>query len=1054
MPYICQPALNSQQALVMCKRFILHCFLIISGCSAFAQNGQIAIPRIELMPNQPAPYNVRDWRQVALRYDSFVYDVQKTGQYLPLSYLKPAGVNYPQNPAFGLHTYVGTNSPFGNEAINVLPSLVGASLVGIDKRNQFGRNWLLMSQDFFNKNNGENIYLNNPGASSGGDWWYDLMPNVFFYQLYDLYPGWGAEADLQFQTVADRFLEAVRAMGGNEAPWEPAYMNYRAWKFKTMEPNPNGVPEPEAAGAYAWVLYHAWKKTGNPEYRKGAEWSLEFLNNWTSNPSYELQLPYGICAAAKMNAELGTAYDIEKMVNWSFNRGALRGWGAIVGTWGGFDVSGLIGEANDAGNDYAFQLNGVQQAAALAPLVRYDKRFARAIGKWMLNLCNAMRLFYPGFLPSQLQDAAAWSAANDPQQVMGYEALRQKWQNLSPYSTGDALKGGWAATNLSLYSTSSLGYLGCMVEKTNVDKILKIDLLKTDFFGAAAYPTFLFFNPYNSTQTVQFDAGSAPADLYEGLSETFLLKNASGLVSFSIPANQAVMVTVCPAGGAIAYDKNKMLVDGVVVDFDQHAQPYTRAPRIKGLAAAKNPLEAGDNTAVYATVEDTDSGQITYTWSVTAGDLTGSGAAVNYAAPAAPANVEVRLIATDPEGNRDTATLQLAVVPEINDAPAIAAIQKSADYVAPNASLQLVCVASDANNDPLNYIWTATGGVLSGNGSTVSWTAPATEGIFQVTVKVSDDEGLSVQATANILVKNFIAATGNLIAHYPFSGNANDVSGNQLHGQANGAILAPDRNGNPQSAYYFNGGAQHIAVPNSPLLNFQDGITVSSWFNAHALPEKEIFLLSHGSWQNRWKISVTPEKYLRWTVNTLSGIADLDAAVPLQTDSFYHVAVSYDGSLLALYLNGRLHTYKALSGKIRTTVYPFLKGQMLPGDANYNFKGVLDDVKIFDYALTPAAVETLYQQGVTPVRESMEELNFALGLSPNPTPGLLKVQLSEAAAAGALVQVRDVNGRIVLEQKMGKAMQADLDVSRCLPGVYWVWVWSGDRRGMARFIKN
>ena len=32
------------------------------------------------MPNQPAPYNVRNWKQVALQYDSFVYDLQKTGQ--------------------------------------------------------------------------------------------------------------------------------------------------------------------------------------------------------------------------------------------------------------------------------------------------------------------------------------------------------------------------------------------------------------------------------------------------------------------------------------------------------------------------------------------------------------------------------------------------------------------------------------------------------------------------------------------------------------------------------------------------------------------------------------------------------------------------------------------------------------------------------------------------------------------------------------------------------------------------------------------------------------
>jgi hypothetical protein len=167
----------------------------------------------------------------------------------------------------------------------------------------------------------------------------------------------------------------------------------------------------------------------------------DFLQQLTKNPSYELQLPYGTYIAARINAELGTEYDIQKFTTWSFDRGHLRGWGTIVGKWGGMDVSGLVGEANDNGNDYAFQLNGVQQAAALVPMVRYDKRFANAIGKWMLNLANATRLFYPGFLPAHLQDGTAWSDTNDPERIIGYEALREKW-NGNPITVlhGDAVR--------------------------------------------------------------------------------------------------------------------------------------------------------------------------------------------------------------------------------------------------------------------------------------------------------------------------------------------------------------------------------------------------------------------------------------------------------------------------------------------------------------------------------------------------------------------------------------------------------------------------------------
>ncbi|HPI04836.1 MAG TPA: PKD domain-containing protein [Saprospiraceae bacterium] len=1043
-------------------KYIGVLFFILTTLTLAAQTGQVAIPRVDLMPNQPAPYNVRDWKQVALRYDSFVYDLTKTGQYLPFVHINQAGVNYPENPTFRMHTYVGTNSPQGNEAINVLPSLVSASLVGADKTNQYGRDWLLMSQDFFNKANGENLYLNNAGASSGGDWWYDLMPNVFFYQLYDLYPNMGGEADYQFGAIADQFLASVRAMGGSDAPWEPAYMNYRAWKFKTMEPNANGVKEPEAAGAYAWVLYNAWKETGNPEYLKGAEWSIEFLNNWTSNPSYELQLPYGTYTAAKMNAELGTKYDIEKMVNWSFNRGELRGWGTIVGTWGGFDVSGLVGEANDNGNDYAFQLNGVHQAAALAPMVRYDKRFARAISKWILNLSNATRLMYPGFLPSNLQDAVAWSNANDPQQVIGYEALREKYQNLSPYSTGDALQGGWAATNLSLYSTSSIGYLGSIVKKTNVDKILQIDLLKTDFYGAEAYPTYLYYNSYSTVKAVQIDVGITPVDVYDALTETFVSLNATGLINLYIPGNQSFMVALAPAGGEVTYDKNRMLIDGIVVDFNQHGQAYNLSPRIQGLAAAKNPVESGDSTAVYATVFDGDSQDINYEWSTTSGTISGSGPTVQLVTPATEGNAEVRVIATDPEGNKDTATLIISVVAEINEAPQIVEIQKSAPFVAPAGTVQLTCLANDGNNDPLTYLWTADGGTFSGSGSSVEWTAPATEGIFHITVRVTDDEGLFAQASTNILVKVFEAVSENIVAHYPFTGNANDVTGHNLHGTANGAVLTADLDGVPQSAYYFNGGSQHILVQNDPLLNFQDGITVSCWFKANALPEKETFVLSHGSWQNRWKMSITPERRLRWTVNSLNGVSDLDADVLLQTEQFYHAVATYDGTLLALYIDGQLRTYKTLTGKIRTTTVAFLMGQMLPGQPEYNFKGVIDDVKIFDDALPPDAVAALYGLGVTGVQDAQQPVMAALELSPNPVTDVLTVRIhSDGVAPGhpvaepgdAKIQIRDLTGRLILERTGITTSTTKVDVKNCIPGIYTVFLISENTRATARFVK-
>ncbi|MBK9105457.1 MAG: hypothetical protein IPL92_13060 [Saprospiraceae bacterium] len=93
--------------------------------------------------------------------------------------------------------------------------------------------------------------------------------------------------------------------------------------------------------------------------------------------------------------------------------------------------------------------------------------------------CN--KTYVSRLLPSHLQDADAWSDANDPKGVMGYEALREIWQGPGPFQPAMQRR-GWAGTNLSLYSTSSIGYLGSLIEKQMKKKSSKLDLLKTDFF--------------------------------------------------------------------------------------------------------------------------------------------------------------------------------------------------------------------------------------------------------------------------------------------------------------------------------------------------------------------------------------------------------------------------------------------------------------------------------------------------------------------------------------------------------------------------------------------
>ena len=962
--------------------------IVVLPAVLFAQ--QVTVPRIELMPNEPAPYQMRHWKEVALGYDSVIVDFSAVGEFLPLVWPNTNPVNYPEHNSFGLHTVVGTTLPSSAEAINCLPAVIGGTLAGLDKSNQNGFNWPLMAEEWFNRRPSQNVYKNHPVDDSGDDFWYITMPNIFFYQLAWLYPGTG-DFDAQLTTVAGRWRQALISMGGGTTPWQVPDVDHRGWYFQTMTPYDGGVHEPEAAGAIAWLLYNGYVVTDSAHYRIGAEWAMEFLDSWGTNPSYELQLPYGAYMAARMNAELGTRYDVERFVNWCFNMGSLRSWGAIVGNWGGYDVSGLIGEVNDV-NDYAFAMNTFEHIGALVPMVRYDDRFARAIGKWVLNAANAARLFYSSSLPPTHQDSYLWAAEYDPQATIAYEALREFQNSVTPFATGDAISGGWGQTNLALYGSSHVGILAGIIDTTNVPMILRLNTLATDYYHAPAYPTYLYFNPHDSVSVVEIDVGNDMHDLYDAAGNTYLATGISGLASFSIQANSAVLVVVVPANGTITYDLDRMLIDGVIADYHSGNPVSNYPPRIKSLSADPAVVLYKASTTLYSTAEDPDGDPISFTWEATDGVLSGSGATVTWTAPAVSGDQEIVCIVDDARGGTDTARVVVTVVSFINNPPVIndlSAIPRKIDL---NASSQISCTASDPDSNALAYIWSADAGTISGSGSAIVWTAPSTEGNYIVRITVDDGVGGTASDSIGIVVRDFSQnQTGDMVAFYPFNGNANDESGFSNHGTVHGAVLSPDRNGNPNSAYFFNGSNSNIAVPVSPSLSFQEAVSINFWMEIGAFFAREQYPISHGSWQNRWKVSIS-NGLLRWTIKTDSGVTDLDSESELLIDSVYNVTVLYSGSDFEVYLNGGLDAFGSWSGAILETPIDLTIGQMLPTDQGYNFDGILDDIRIYNYALSVQQIEDLASwtteveegDGMLPVHLALDQ-NFPNPFNPQTT---------------------------------------------------------------------
>ncbi|MBT1689290.1 LamG-like jellyroll fold domain-containing protein [Dawidia soli] len=965
---------------VTTRSFFLLVALVFGSRSGVAQPGQLSVPRVEQMPNLPAPYAMRDWKEVARQYDAFVFSQTQTGTHLPLVGFAAAGINYPTLQPILLDTYVGTNSHAQAEAINIIPAIVGASLVGIDKAQQNGIHWVEKIKDFYNAKNRQDVYLNSYSALSGNDWWYDVMPNVFFYQLYSLYPDTPGFAG-QYIRIADRWLEAVQAMGGKSAPWTVPYMHYRGWYLAEGRGNTDGVKEPEAAGAIAWLLYHAYRTTHDKRYLNGARQALDFLAALNANPSYELQLPYGVQVAAAINANERAGYDVGKMLNWCFDRGPLRGWGTIVGTWDGQDVSGLIGEANDQGNDYAFLMNGYQQAAALVPLTRYDKRYARAIAKWILNLANASRLLYPAYLPADQQDDYAWSSAHDPQSVIAYEALKESWQGTALYGTGDAKRNGWAQTNLGLYGSSHVGYLASVVATTDVEGILALDVNKTDFTGDPPFASYLLYNPHDEAHVVTLGLGDGSYDVYDAIRETVVAQGVSGNATISIAADEAVLLTYLPAGTETTARDGMLYAGDVVVDY-HYRYDYAPALRIKSLAVAEANVGFDQDVPVYATLESPVSPEAAWQWTVNDQPVSTSAGTFSWTSTGQEGIYTIVLSITQ-EGVtvKDSVTVQ--VYEHVPTVPVIETFVADQRYYETGQDARILCRVTQAGTEPLQYTWNVPEGTAHSNDSLLVWTLPAADGLYTLTCTVSNRYDLAASGTYAVLVKVIHDTPATPFAYYPLDGDTQDYSGSAYHGEATGTQPAADARGRVGSAYHFTTGDDIITVPNRPSLNVQDHLTVSCWIRIDAVGQ-ESFILSHGSWEERWKLSITPDRRIRWTVRTSTGTRDLDSSFPILLNKFYHVTALYTGYSLELYTDGVPDTFLAHTGLIQTTGKALTFGQKSTGEREYYLQGTLDEVRLYNTALDPVEIATLPTRWNTTVTGLPEASGDQLTVYPNP----------------------------------------------------------------------
>jgi len=164
-------------------------------------------------------------------------------------------------------------------------------------------------------------------------------------------------------------------------------------------------------------------------------------------------------------------------------------------------------------------------------------------------------------------------------------------------------------------------------------------------------------------------------------------------------------------------------------------------PAIVGLEATPGKVSPLGTCQIVCTASDADEDELSYNWSTNSGEINGEGATVTWHAPRSSGSYNVTVIITDGRGGEATNYVTIEV--RTNKPPYINSLVADADWTTPSGSIQVICTASDPDDDELSYEWIATGGDITGTGPEVVWTAPEDTGKYDVTVVVTDGHGSS-----------------------------------------------------------------------------------------------------------------------------------------------------------------------------------------------------------------------------------------------------------------------------------------------------------------------
>jgi hypothetical protein len=202
------------------------------------------------------------------------------------------------------------------------------------------------------------------------------------------------------------------------------------------------------------------------------------------------------------------------------------------------------------------------------------------------------------------------------------------------------------------------------------------------------------------------------------------------------------------------------------------------------------------------------------------------------------------------------------------------------------------------------------------------------------------------------------AELAGLIGWWKFDESKGNIAKDSSTGKHDGTLVADAKwaKGKIGGAIDLDGNGAFVRIPDEHAFDMTGEITIACWVNFRSVPYDYTAIVTKGD--NSWRLS-TSERQRKFHASVTDWnqlMVDGNTEVP--ANQWHHVTAAYDGKQLCIYVDGKVDVCKNWTRGIGQNDYDVLIGENAQEQGRF-FDGLIDDVRIYNYALSKAEIEKL-----------------------------------------------------------------------------------------------